>query len=523
LSDPRTVVAPVTAVLAVLLAAWALSGCATSPRYRRPPDPTQTRYLDPASLPPVHTAAPVPHVSMGKGPPERWWTLLGSAEIDRLVMLALQNNRSLAAAKAHLAAAREHLRAARGAWYPQVDAGADVQRTRFGATVLGPLAKDFPPFSAYAAGVEVSYDFDFFGSTSSRVEQAAASAQYESAQLDAAALSVSGNVVIGALQVAALRAQIRVAVQIVADDEHTLGLIRAAREAGAVTEIDVLSAQSQADHDRTLLPPLHQQLSVAQDVLAVLIGVAPSDETPHEVELATLKLADNLPVALPSELVRRRPDIDAAEAQLHEAGAAVGIATANLYPNFTLTARLGGEGLLGGGPSETAWNLLGGLTAPIFHGGALSAERRAAQDEYQAAFAAYQQTVLNAFGQVADALQALDNDAELLSAQQRALDSAGASLNLTRQAYKAGNAGYTQVLDAERLHQQAELGRVQADGQRYIDIVKLLLAAGGRTDVAPNDGSRLGVSSVTEFNRGSFNGNRCDIDSERGVVSFVSR
>ena len=427
---------------------------------------------------------------MGKGPPERWWTLLGSADIDRLVTLALQNNRSLASANAHLAAAREHLRAARGAWYPQVDAGAGAQRTRFGATVLGPLAKDFPPFSAYAAGVEVSYDFDVFGSTRWRVEHAAASAQYESAQLEAAALSVSGNVVIEALQVAALRAQIRVAEQIVAEDEHMLGLIRAAREAGAVSQIDVLSAQSQADHDRTLLPPLQQQLSVAQDVLAVLLGAAPSDGTPHELELATLEPAGDLPVALPSELVRRRPDIDAAEAQLHEAGAAVGIATANLYPNFTLTARLAGEGLLDGGPSETAWNLLGGLTAPIFHGGALNAERRAEQDEYQGAFAAYQQTVLNAFGQVAAALQTLVNDAELLGAQQRALDSAGSSLALTRQAYQAGNAGYTQVLDAERLHSEAELGRVQADGQRYIDMAKLLLAAGGRTGIAANDGSQ---------------------------------
>jgi len=491
LSDPRNVIAPVAAALVVLLAALAASACATSPRYRRPADPTQTQYLDPANSPTVPTVASVPHVSLGEGPAERWWTVLGSADIDRLVMLALQNNRSLAAANAHLSAAREHLRAARGAWYPQVDAGAGAQRTRFGATALGPLAKDFPPFSAYAAGVDVSYDFDFFGSTRSRVEQAGASAQYESAQLEAAALSVSGNVVIEALQVAAFRAEIGVAEQIVADDEHMLELIRAARDAGAVSQIDVLSAQSQADHDRTLLPPLQQQLSMAQDVLAVLLGAAPADGTPHEVELGTMRPAGDLPVALPSELVRRRPDIDAAEAQLHEAGAAVGIATANLYPNFTLSARLAGEGLLNGGPSETAWNLVGGLTAPIFHGGALGAERRAAQDEYQASFAAYQQTVLNAFGQVAATLQALVNDAELLSAEQRALDSASASLSLTRQAYKAGNAGYTQVLDAERLHSQAELGRVQADGQRYIDMAKLLLAAGGRTGVAPNDGSRL--------------------------------
>jgi NodT family efflux transporter outer membrane factor (OMF) lipoprotein len=491
LSDPRTLSASVTGALAALLAAWSLSGCAVSPRYERPAGPTQTGYLDPANVQPVQPAASVPHVSLDKGAAERWWTLLGSSEIDQLVMLALKNNRSLAAAKGHLAAARERLSAARGAWYPEVDAGADAQRTRFGATVLGPLAKDFPPFSAYAAGAQVSYDFDFFGSTRSRVEQAAATAQYQSAQLEAAALSISGNVVIEALEVSVLRAQIRVAERIVADDQHMLGLIRAAREAGAVSQIDVLSAQSQADHDRTLLAPLHQQLSVAQDVLAVLLGAAPADGTPQEVELSTLRLPDDLPVALPSELVRRRPDIDAAEAQLHEAGAAVGIATANLYPNFTLTARLGGEGLMSGGPSETAWNLVGGLSAPIFHGGALRAERRAAQDEYQAAFAAYQQTVLNAFGQVAAALQALVNDAELLSAQQRALDSAAASFTLTRQAYTGGNAGYTQVLDAERLDQQAELGRVQADGQRYIDIVKLLLAAGGRTDVAPTDGSRL--------------------------------
>jgi NodT family efflux transporter outer membrane factor (OMF) lipoprotein len=420
---------------------------------------------------------------MGNGPPQRWWTLLGSPDINNLVMRALLNNQTLAAAKSHLAAAQEHLRAARGAWYPQVDAAAGVQRTRFGATVLGPLAKDFPPFSAYTAGVQVSYDFDLFGGTKSRVEQAGAAAQYRSAQLAAVALSVSGNVVTLAVQTASLRAQIRVAEQIVADDEHSLSLIRAAREAGAVSAMDVLSAQSQLDHDRTLLPPLQQALSAALDALAVLVGIAPSDGPTTGVELDEIRLADDLPLAIPSELVRRRPDIDAAEAQLHAAGATVGVATANLYPNFTLTASLGAEGLLGGGPSETAWNLLGGLAAPIFHGGALKAERRAAQDEYQATFAAYQQTVLNAFGQVATALQALGNDADFLNAQQRALDSAGASMALTQQAYAAGNAGYLQVLDAERLHQQAQLGRVQAAGQRYIDVVNLILAAGGRTDI----------------------------------------
>jgi NodT family efflux transporter outer membrane factor (OMF) lipoprotein len=396
--------------------------------------------------------------------------------------LALEKNQSLAGAQAHLAAARERIRAARGAWYPQLDVTSAAQRTRYGAPVLGSLAREFPPFSAYAVGPTVSYDFDVFGGTRSRVDQAAASAQYASAQLDAVALSVSGNVVIEALQIAALRAQIRVAQGIIADDEHSLMLIRAAREAGAVSQMDVLSAQSQADHDRTLLPPLQQELSVAQDVLSSLIGAAPSDWMAPDVDMNELNLAQHLPVALPSELVHRRPDIGAAEAKLHAASASLGIATANLYPHFTLSAAIGEQGLLGGGPSETAWNILGGLITPMFHGGNLTAERRAAQDEYRAAFAAYRQTVLEAFSQVAAALQALGNDAASLSTQQQALDSARASLSLTRQAYAVGNAGYVQVLDAQRLHDEAQLGEVQANSQRYVDAVKLLMAAGGRVD-----------------------------------------
>jgi NodT family efflux transporter outer membrane factor (OMF) lipoprotein len=474
--------------LALLLGAWLVSGCATSPRYVRPADPVQSAYIKApisrAGTEPTPGNGPTaaPHISLGGSPPEQWWTLLRSPEIDRLVNQALQNNQSVAAAKAHLAAARERVRAARGAWYPQVQAAAGAQRTRFGAPVLGSLAKDFPPFSAYSAGAEVSYDLDVFGGTRSRVELAAAAAQYQSTQLAAVALVVSGNVAIQALQIATVRAQIRVADQIVSDDEHMLSLIRAARELGAVSEIDVLSAQSQLDHDRTLLPPLRQQSSEAQDTLADLIGAVPADAPPIQMDLESLTPPDDLPLALPSELVRRRPDIGAAEAQLHAAAAAVGVATAAMYPRFTLSASLAREGLLSGGPSEAAWNLLGGLTAPLFRGGTLSAERRAAQADYQAVFAAYQQTVLNAFSQVAASLQALSNDSDFLISQQRALESASASLTLTREAYVAGDAGYVRVLDAERLNSQAQLGRVQADGQRYIDTVKLLLAAGGRVN-----------------------------------------
>jgi NodT family efflux transporter outer membrane factor (OMF) lipoprotein len=458
---------------AALVAIVALgSGCESRTTYVRPAEPQQTRY--------EAAGTGTAEVSFGDGPFDTWWTLLGSEEINRLVSLALINNQSLASAQAHLAAAREGIRAVSGAWYPQVDATVAAQRTRYGAPVLGSLAKGFPPYSAYTAGPTVSYDVDVFGGTAARVEQATAGAQYQSARLDAVALTVTGNVVIEALQIATSRAQIRVTQAIIDDDEHSLTLIRGARDAGAVSEMDVLSAQSQSDHDRTLLPPLQQELSAAQAVLTSLIGAAPSDWTAPDVDLSDIKLAEQLPIAVPSELVHRRPDIDAAEAQLHAASATLGIATANLYPQFTLSAAIGAQGLFNGGPSEAAWNILGGLTAPIFHGGTLTARRRAAQDEYKATFAAYRQTVLEAFSQVAAALQALGNDAASLSTQQQALQSADASLALTRQAYAAGNAGYIQVLDAQRLHQQAQLGEVQADGQRYIDAVKLMLAAGGR-------------------------------------------
>jgi NodT family efflux transporter outer membrane factor (OMF) lipoprotein len=325
----------------------------------------------------------------------------------------------------------------------------------------------------------VSYDIDAFGRTGKRIEYQEASAQEKAAQMQAAALMVGGNVVIEAIVIASLRSQIDVVEQILADDQRSLDLVRAARRAGAVSDIDVLSAQSQLDHDRTLLPPLNRQDHEAQDALATLVGRTPADWSAPKFELDALSLPDPLPVALPSELVRRRPDIVAAEERLHAASAAVGVATANLYPHITLSATIGSEGLLSNGPTETAWNLLGGISMPIFHGGALRAEQRAAQDDYRASLAEYRQTVLSAFGQVADTLQALSTDTEALNAQRRALDSASGSLGLTQKGYQVGNAGYVQVLVARRLAEEARLGEVQARAMRYLDSVKLLLAAGG--------------------------------------------
>jgi NodT family efflux transporter outer membrane factor (OMF) lipoprotein len=446
-----------------------LAGCATGSKFEPPAPPTVASYIG---------QPPAPTVVMGRAPREDWWTLLRSSQLNDVVALALQNNYSLEIARANLAKAEEGVAAARGARSVQVDATAGVGRKKYGSSFLGPQANTFPTFSAYTAGPTITYDLDLFGATRHRIEQADAAAAYETEQLRAARLRVTGDTVTQALRIAAVQAQIAVVKRVLDADEKTLDLVRAARRVGVVSDIDVLQATGQRDRDRTLLPPLYQDLDVAKDALAVLIGRPPAQWSPPDFALDQFTLPKELNLVIPSELVRARPDIRAAEAELRGASASVGIATADLYPRITLSSAWAQEGLLSGG-TVTAWSLIGGITGPIFHGGTLSAQRRAAQDEYQAAFARYQLVVLNSFGQVADTLHALDHDMEALQTQQQALASADSALGLTRQGYRVGNADILQILTAQRLYELAELGLVQARTQTFTDTVGLFLASGG--------------------------------------------
>jgi NodT family efflux transporter outer membrane factor (OMF) lipoprotein len=407
-----------------------------------------------------------------------WWTRLGSPELDRTVALALSNNRTIDIARANVAKAGELVTAARGGLYPQVDAAAGVARRQYGASFLGPQAFTFPTFSAYTGGLNVSYDLDIFGGTHRRIELAAADADVQGEALNAARLTVAGDTVIAALLNASIRAQIDVVQMVVASDQQNIDLVHAARGAGVATQMDVTTAQSQLDRDRALLPPLHQQLDVTRDGLAILVGKSPATWVAPDFDLGKMTLPQDIPLAVPSDLVRARPDIRAAEARLHVANAGVGVATTDLYPRVTLSAAIAEEGLLAG-PAGAAWSLVGGVTAPIFHGGELSARKRAAQDAYQAAIGDYQQTVLAAFQQIADNLHGLANAADTVRTEQQALDSASAALRLTRLGYGVGNAGIVQVLDAQRLQQLAELNLVQARAQRYVVTVNLFVAAGG--------------------------------------------
>ncbi|MDB5707243.1 MAG: efflux system, outer rane lipoprotein NodT family [Sphingomonas bacterium] len=467
-------------LLASLAAAALLSGCMAGPDFRAPAPPSEQAYL-PNQATDFGPAGPnevQQRLDFGAAVQPDWWTRLGSPELDKVVELALANNRSLAIARANLSRAAHDVAAARGSLLPQVDGTAEIARQKYGALFLGPQAFTFPTFSAYSAGVGVSYDLDLFGGNRRRVELAAADAETQKEGLNAARLTVAGDTVIEALQIAATRAQIEAVQNIIASDQKTLDLVRAANATGVASQIDVTTAQSQLDRDRALLPPLRQQLNVAQDALAVLVGKAPASWSAPDFSLAAMTLPQDVPLIVPSDLVRARPDIRAAEAQLHAANAAIGIATADLYPHINLNAGIAEQGLTGG-PAGSAWSLLGGLVAPIFHGGTLTARKRAAGDTYDAAFGQYQQTVLVAFQQVADSLHGLANSADAVKAQQQALASADAALRLTRLGYGVGNAGIVQVLDAQRLQQLAELNLVQARTQRYVLTVTLFLAAGG--------------------------------------------
>jgi NodT family efflux transporter outer membrane factor (OMF) lipoprotein len=295
-------------------------------------------------------------------------------------------------------------------------------------------------------------------------------------------VTLSGHVVAQALVLAAVQAEIDVVEQIAAEDQKTLDLVKVAFEAGGGVQRDVLAAESQRASDLALLPALRQRASVARHALAILTGQRPADWAPPNFTLGEFTLPRELPMVLPSEMVRKRPDILAAESNLHAASAAIGVATANLYPQITLSADFLQEALTPRGlfeASSAAWATAAHLSAPLFNGGRLTAEKREAQHAYQAALAQYQQIVLRAFGQVADALTALQHDAEAIAAEQKALSLANASLDLARKSYDAGSTGLLPVEDAQRRLTMAKLGLTRAQSQRYLDTAGLFVALGG--------------------------------------------
>jgi NodT family efflux transporter outer membrane factor (OMF) lipoprotein len=362
-------------------------------------------------------------------------------------------------------------------FFPAVELTVDANRARTGITRDGPTIEN-----DFSYGPFVSYSPDLWGRVRRTVEQAGALAQFQRYQLAATYLTLTGSAISQALNIASIRAQIAQVNELIALDRRNLELTRASFEAGRSARTDVLAAEAQLTADLTLLPPLNQQLAVARHALSVLVGRAPAEWTPPDFELDSFALPEELPVKVPSELVRRRPDILAAEATLQASSAAIGIATANMYPDLTLTgswSRGGAAPAMMFDSWTTIWNVAAGLTQPLFRGGELLATKRATVEQFNADFASYRDTVLLSFGQVADVLRALEHDAQFLEAQRTAMETAQASLDLTQESYEVGQASLLQVLDAQRLLFQARLGFVRAKAQRFQDTAQLYAAMGG--------------------------------------------
>ncbi len=453
-----------------------LSACMVGPNFERPAAPTSQHYDVQAEqqLNAPNKSADVPHVDLGKRVDGNWWLALGSAKLDTVMHKAIVGNLDLEAADATIAQANEAVASAAGGLRPQVGFGAQGgrQRANYG---YDNITSNF-----YSVGPQVSFDFDIFGGTKRLVEERAALAELQQHRFDAAYLTVTGDVATEALQLASARAQIDAVQILIADDQKNLELVRTAHQHGSTTQVDIALATTQLAQDETLLPPLAQQRDVARHALSILVGKSPGEWVAPDFDLSDFTLPEDIPVSLPSDLARDRPDILEAEAQLHAASAAIGVATADMYPHLQLSASLtqAGPGI------GTLWGVAAGLTGPIYEGGRLKANRRGSIDGYKASFADYQQTVIKSLGQVADVLQAINHDSDEYTAQERALSAAEQSLLLDRKGYQVGEIGVLGVLDAERAYERALIGQIQAKTARYLDTVQLSVALGGHSNGA---------------------------------------
>jgi len=464
-------------VLAALLAAL-LGGCAVGPDFHRPGTPDLDHYLPseppPEQAPSAEADTTAQRLLPGGELPGQWWQLFHSTALQDAVRQALTDSPTLAAANATLAAAQQQIIVARAALFPRVNVNAGVAHAS--NSVPTPIATE------YTLGPTATYSVDVFGAARRNVEQQAALAEMERYQLAAAYLTLTGGVVTEALTIASTRLQIATTLELIEQDKKNLALTQREYEVGTVARTDVLTADNQLASDLTTLPALRTQLEQARDALAVLIGHAPAQWQAHEFDVGEFSLPVEIPLALPSELVRRRPDVLAAQAQLHADSAAIGVAYAQEFPSLMLSGSLTREALTAGGllhQFETLRAAAAAVSAPVFAGGALVAQTQAARDAFRAQAATYQGVVVSALGQVTDDLWALQNDSQRVTVDQHAVDIAFETLKLDRQSYLVGKINVLQLIDAERTYAQARLGLATATIQQYQDTAGLLVALGG--------------------------------------------
>ena len=463
-----------------------LAGCAVGPTYRPPAAPDVRAF----------TAHPLPATLSGGDAPGgqtqrfvngaeisgQWWSLYHSKALNGLIGQALANNPDLKAANAALAAAHENLLAGRGAYFPSVSAGfAASHQRQSGQLAPTPNTNAFE-YSLFTPQVSVAYSPDVFGLNRRSVESLKAQEQAVRYQSIAAYTTLTANVVVTAVQLASVDEQIKSTHALIDAETRLLEILRYQHDKGYSSGLDVAAQQSLLAQANATLPPLVKQAAQLHDQLAVLVGGFPSQAPAETLTLADLELPQDLPLSLPSALVEQRPDVLQAEANLHAASAEIGVAVANRLPNIELTASAGSSALAIDrlfSPGTGFWGVGSALAAPIFQGGALMHRERAARDAYDQAAQQYRSTVLSAFQNVADTLTALEQDAEGLKAAAAAADAAQVTLEGAKRQLQDGYVGYPALLTAEQADQQARIGLIQAEANRFADTAALFQALGG--------------------------------------------
>lgn len=473
--------------LALGLVPAALGGCALGPDFRRPDPPKGEHVVKDGAGVPMEADGRTQRFDRDAELPGRWWERFGSQGVNGLVAQALANSPSLKAAQATLRQSENNLRAGYGVFFPQI--GATLGASRQSEVIdlgnvagLGKGLQSTHPYNLGTYGANVSYVLDIFGAQRRTVEALGAGVDLQRYDVLASYLSLTSNVVNTAIARAGYVAQRDATLAVIRMQDDQIRIARVQFEAGTSTYAAVLALQSQQSSNAAAVAALEQHVEQSEHLLAQLCGKAPADFDAPSIDLDGIALPAELPDAVPAALARRRPDILAAEASLHQASAEIGVATADLFPSLTLGGTAGASNSV---ISDTLragtrfWSAQASLAGSIFNGGSQWYARKAAIDAYDAALAQYQQTVLAALEQVADAMRALDHDAQALRAQADALRAASENVKLTRAQYEAGTAAYLDMLTADAQYQQTRLAYVGAVAQRLQDTVALYAALGG--------------------------------------------
>jgi NodT family efflux transporter outer membrane factor (OMF) lipoprotein len=429
----------------------------------------------------------------GRDIPGDWWTLFHSKQLNDLIERSLKANPDLKTAQAALVVARENTLAQRGAYYPSVSAGFSASHSKTSNVVSPFTASGSLYYSLYTPQVSVSFVPDVFGLNRRTVESLRAQEQQTRFAMAATHITLSSNVAAAAIQEASLRAQVDAARELITINSNMLEILRNQLAKGYVSRLDVAAQESQLAQVTATLPPLLKQLSQQRDLLTRLAGGFADQDLPEKFDLSSLDLPQELPLALPSQLVEQRPDVRQAAENLHSATALIGVARANRLPSFALTGDVGSMALVFSNLFSSGagfWDVGAGVEQYVLQGGTLVHRERAARAAYVQASEQYRSTVLTAFQDVADTLNALQQDADGLKAAAAAKDAASVTLDLAKKQYQLGYVNYLALLNAEQTYQQAVIGLVQAQANRYADTAALFQALGGgwwnRTDIPKN-------------------------------------